>query len=78
MSLYNQQIKDIIHQTKAPVSGFIVDVMEYDEFPGLILRCYNDNYSQYSLDEKVLLSRYVASIIDNIQKTGILCDVEMV
>jgi hypothetical protein len=76
MSLYNEEIKQIISQASPPASGFILDVVEYEDFPGIILRCYSSNYYSFNHNQRAALSRYVHNIMVNIRLTGVLCEVE--
>ncbi len=78
MSLYIDQVKDIVRNGKAPWAGLIIDVMESHDYPGLLLlMCHRDNYESFSTRQQQDLSVYVVSLRDKIKKIGIQCEIGM-
>lgn len=76
MNLYNEELRNIVNNTPAPHSGFILEVFQTNR--GLGLRFFIDNYDSFSYKQQRNLSKYVSYIRNEILKRGIRCEVEAI
>jgi len=76
MKIYNDQIRDIVHNTRAPHKGFIFDIVELEIYPGLLcLQVYDENITNFSTTQQQDLSIYLGGIRDKIKSLGIQCEI---
>lgn len=74
MSLYTSTIQRIFKETMCPYRGFIVDLVEHDDY--LELRVYKDNIEDYSEPQKVAIADYLYKLRDAIRLTGTKCHIQ--
>jgi hypothetical protein len=74
LSLYSPDIQRIVKTTKCPYRGFVVDVVEHQDY--LELRVYKDNIESFSEPQKVVLADYLYKIRDAIKLTGTKCFIQ--
>lgn len=78
MKIYDKEIQQIM-RSKAPWPGLVIDVVEYPDYPGLlVLRCYESNYKQFNTMQQQDLSIYVSNLMEKIKALGLQCGVELV
>lgn len=73
-SQYTPEIQKLLHTIKPPHPGFIIDVVEYDDY--LALRVYRDNIERFSEPQKVALAEHLYRLRDAVRSTGAKCHVE--
>jgi len=74
VSLYNDNVRRIFKTTKCPYRGFVVDMVEHDDY--LELRVYKDNIESFSEPQKLGLSEYLYLLRDAIRLTGVKCHIQ--
>ena len=74
MSLYTSTVERIFKTTKCPYRGFVVDLVEHQDY--LELRVYEENIAEYTDEQKVGLAEYLYKIRDAIRLTGTKCHIQ--
>lgn len=75
-SLYTESVRRVFKTIKPPVRGFIVDIVEYEQYNSLVLRVYRDNVESFSDPQKVTLAEYLYQLRDAIRDLGVTCNLE--
>lgn len=74
MTFYTSQVQKIVKTTPCPYRGFVVDVVEHQDY--LELRVYEENIADYDIDQKVALAEYLYRMRDAIRLTGTKCHIQ--
>lgn len=73
MTSYDSAAKDIIHSHSAPYSGIKMDVVEYNDIPGLVfLRFYADNLYSFSDSQLVSIAEWINSLLNKLNNSPLL------
>jgi hypothetical protein len=70
---YTPAVQRIFKTMRAPVQGFIVDIVEYPDY--LALRVYKDNIESFSEPQKLALAEYLYKLRDAI-RSEVNCHIE--
>jgi hypothetical protein len=74
VSLYDENVQRIFKTTKCPYRGFVVDMVEHQDY--LELRVYQENIAEYSQEQKLGLAEYLYTLQSAIRLTGVKCHIQ--
>ena len=75
MTLYTDEVRRIVKETKSPYPGFIYDVVEYPKW--LTFRMYRDNFEMFPDSQREDLAQWFGLQISRVRKIGIPCFAEV-
>lgn len=74
MIKYDSAAQKVIKENKAPYSGIIMDVIDYDDKPGiLVLRLYKDNISDFNDNQQIEIAIWLKDLLDKLNNLPLLC-----
>ena len=74
MIKYDSAAQKILNECKAPYKGIIIDVVDYEDKPGiLVLRLYKDNISDFNNDQQIEIATWLVKLLDKLNNLPLLC-----
>ena len=71
---YNKEMSLAVRGIKKPVGNLQMDIIKYPEF--LCLRLYEDNFIQYTGNNKEMVIDYLQKVKKLIESYGVRCELE--
>ena len=67
---YNEDMRRAVHSIRVPVQGFVMDVVEFDNF--VLLRFYYSQWTKYSELQRASLLNYLDRVKQTLEGHGIM------